>query len=77
MAVETLGEAFSQGWRVTVRCALGPEDGAHSKSSRRCIGRSREVTYSPLHEQSEFLSTKQALVAGEVSPRLALFQGMR
>src|ERR1700728_1265977 len=37
MAVETLGEAYSLGWRVTVRCVHGREDGAHSKSSRECI----------------------------------------
>ena len=27
MTVETLGDALSQGWRVTVRCAQGPSDG--------------------------------------------------
>ncbi len=37
MAVETLGEAFSLGWRVTARCALGRED--HRKSSRECTFR--------------------------------------
>jgi hypothetical protein len=40
MAIETLGEAFSQGWSVSVRCAYGREDGTARKSSRRCIGRS-------------------------------------
>jgi hypothetical protein len=35
MAVETLGEAFSFGWRVTVRCAWGPRDGM--KSVRECV----------------------------------------
>lgn len=39
MGVETLGEAFSLGWRVTVRCVHSREDGAHSKSSRECINR--------------------------------------
>jgi hypothetical protein len=39
MAVETIGEAYSLGWRVTARCAHGREDGAHSKSSRECIYR--------------------------------------
>jgi hypothetical protein len=39
MAVETIGEAYSLGWRVTVRCVHGREDGAHSKSSRECINR--------------------------------------
>jgi hypothetical protein len=29
MAVETLGEAFSYGWRVTARCAAGKQDGMH------------------------------------------------
>jgi hypothetical protein len=27
--VETLGEAFSYGWRVTARCAAGKQDGMH------------------------------------------------
>jgi putative SOS response-associated peptidase YedK len=39
MAIETLGEAFSLGWRVTVRCVHSREDGAHSKSSRECTNR--------------------------------------
>jgi DNA-directed RNA polymerase subunit RPC12/RpoP len=39
MAVETLGEAFSLGWRVIVRCAHGREDGPTSKSSRQCTYR--------------------------------------
>src|ERR1700730_4049116 len=29
IAVETLGEAFSYGWRVTARCAAGKKDGMH------------------------------------------------
>lgn len=39
MAVETLGEAFSLGWRVIVRCTHGREDGPTSKSSRQCTYR--------------------------------------
>lgn len=39
LAVETLGEAYALGWRVTVRCSHGREDGAHAKSSRECINR--------------------------------------
>jgi DNA-directed RNA polymerase subunit RPC12/RpoP len=39
MAVETIGEAFSLGWRVTVRCSHSREDGVHSKSSRECTYR--------------------------------------
>jgi hypothetical protein len=35
MSVETLGEAFSAGWRVTVRCAWGPRDGM--KRVRECV----------------------------------------
>ena len=35
MAVETLGEAYSLGWRVTVRCAHGPRDGM--KHVRECV----------------------------------------
>lgn len=34
MAVETLGEAWQLGWRITVRCAFGPRDGM--KSVREC-----------------------------------------
>jgi hypothetical protein len=29
MPVETLGDAHSAGWRVTVRCARGKQDGMH------------------------------------------------
>jgi hypothetical protein len=36
MAIETLGEARSQGWRVTVRCAYGRSEGPRSQSSREC-----------------------------------------
>jgi len=39
MGVETIGEAYSLGWRVSVRCSYGREDGPSSKSSRRCLGR--------------------------------------
>jgi hypothetical protein len=34
MAVETLGEAFGLGWRVTMRCAWGPREGM--KQKREC-----------------------------------------
>lgn len=27
ISIETIGEALSHGWRVTVRCAGGPRDG--------------------------------------------------
>jgi hypothetical protein len=36
MAIETLGEACSQGWRVTVRCAYGRSESPRSQSSREC-----------------------------------------
>jgi hypothetical protein len=36
MPVETLGEACSQGWRVTVRCADGRTVSPRSQSSREC-----------------------------------------
>jgi hypothetical protein len=39
MGVETIGEAYSLGWRVNVRCVYSREDGAHSKSSRECTYR--------------------------------------
>jgi hypothetical protein len=39
MGVETIGEAYSLGWRVNVRCGYSREDGAHSKSSRECTYR--------------------------------------
>jgi hypothetical protein len=35
MAVESLGEALDLGWRVTVRCALGPHEGM--KRARECV----------------------------------------
>jgi DNA-directed RNA polymerase subunit RPC12/RpoP len=37
MAIETIGEPFSLGWRVAARCTLGRED--HRKSSRECTFR--------------------------------------
>jgi hypothetical protein len=39
MAVETIGEAFSLGWRVTARCADGRSDSPSAKSSRHCTYR--------------------------------------
>jgi DNA-directed RNA polymerase subunit RPC12/RpoP len=39
MGVETIGEAYSLGWGVKVRCIYSREDGAHSKSSRECLYR--------------------------------------
>lgn len=39
MAIETLGEAFVNGWRITARCVHGREDGTHCKSSRECFYR--------------------------------------
>ena len=41
MPVETLGEARSQGWRVTVRCADGRTESPRSQSSRECSYRMR------------------------------------
>ena len=35
MSVESLGEAYSQGWRVRVRCAWGPREGM--KRVRECV----------------------------------------
>lgn len=37
MSVETLGEAFSLGWRVTARCAWGRREAM--KSVRECVYR--------------------------------------
>jgi hypothetical protein len=37
MAIETLGEALSYGWRVTARCAAGKQDGMHRH--RECVYR--------------------------------------
>jgi DNA-directed RNA polymerase subunit RPC12/RpoP len=39
MGVETIGEAFSAGWRIVARCVRGREDGPSSKSSRECAYR--------------------------------------
>jgi hypothetical protein len=35
MSVETIGEAYDLGWRVTVRCAWGPRD--DMKRVRECV----------------------------------------
>jgi hypothetical protein len=35
MSVETLGEAYSLGWRIKVRCAWGKRDAM--KSIRECV----------------------------------------
>jgi hypothetical protein len=37
--IETIGDALSQGWRVTARCASGRADGPSAKSSRPCTFR--------------------------------------
>jgi hypothetical protein len=37
MAVETIGDAYSLGWRVFARCAWGKRDGM--KSIRECVSR--------------------------------------
>ena len=37
MAIETLGEAWFYGWRVTARCAYGKRDGM--KSIKECVYR--------------------------------------
>jgi hypothetical protein len=37
MAVGTLGEALSYGWRVTVRFAAGKQDGMHQH--KECVYR--------------------------------------
>ena len=36
MAVETIGDAYTLGWRVIARCSAGRIDGPRSQSSRRC-----------------------------------------
>ena len=47
MGVETIGEAFSLGWRIVARCVRGREDGPSSKSSRECTYR-RELGHSAI-----------------------------
>jgi len=39
MAVETIGDAYSLGWRIMVRCTLVPTDGPGSKSGPACVYR--------------------------------------
>ena len=39
MAVETLGEAYALGWRVTARCKHGRAESPRSQSSRECLYR--------------------------------------
>jgi hypothetical protein len=34
MVVETLGDAFAAGWRITARCAWGKREGMKSKRER-------------------------------------------
>ena len=34
MAIETIGEAWNHGWRITMRCALGPRE--TMKRAREC-----------------------------------------
>ena len=36
MAVETIGEAYSLGWRVTVRCNYERGDGPRYQTTREC-----------------------------------------
>lgn len=36
MAVETIGEALSMGWRVTVRCNIERGDGPDYRARREC-----------------------------------------
>ncbi|MBV1699999.1 MAG: hypothetical protein KGQ47_16820 [Hyphomicrobiales bacterium] len=36
MVVETIGEAFALGWRLTVRCSNGRSEAPTSQSSRAC-----------------------------------------
>ncbi len=36
MAVETIGDVFSLGWMVTVRCSYGRSESPSSRSSREC-----------------------------------------
>lgn len=37
MVIETLGEAWNLGWRLTARCAAGKQDGMHRH--RECVYR--------------------------------------
>jgi DNA-directed RNA polymerase subunit RPC12/RpoP len=36
MRIESLGEAWSNGWKLTARCVRGRKDDTRSKSSREC-----------------------------------------
>lgn len=36
MPIETIGDAYLHGWKVTVRCSFGRSDGPTSQSSREC-----------------------------------------
>jgi hypothetical protein len=36
MAVETIGDAHSLGWRVIARCTHGREDGPRTQSNHAC-----------------------------------------
>ena len=39
MAVETIGDAHSLGWRVLARCTHGREDGPRTQSNHACTYR--------------------------------------
>jgi hypothetical protein len=39
MAVETIGDAHSLGWRVIARCTHGREDGPRTQSNHACTYR--------------------------------------
>jgi hypothetical protein len=39
MAVETIGDAHSLGWRVIARCTHGREDGPRTQSNQACTYR--------------------------------------
>jgi hypothetical protein len=36
MVVETLGDAFAAGWRITARCAWGKREGMKTKRKCHC-----------------------------------------
>jgi hypothetical protein len=79
MPLETLGEACSQGWRVTVRCADGRTESPRSQSSRECSYR-RELDMETLvwtRGQAFPLSRLESCAARAAGPATSWFSTSR
>jgi hypothetical protein len=69
VSIETPGEAYSYGWRVTARCAYGKRDGM--KSIKECVYRAEfdmETMVWMRGEVSRFPAWKRGCVARCAAP---------